>query len=169
MKKLILKILLLTLVVFVPVLAMARISVHVSIPIPLPPPIIFPIPPVLVVIPETDIYAVPDVQEDIFFSAGWWWRPWEGRWYRSQYYDRDWEYYRGTPSFHKYIPLGWRNYYRNHQWKGHQWDYQRVSHQDLQHNWRNWERNKHWERQNSWGVQGLTPRHQNQQYSYGPR
>ena len=164
MKKTIFKILLLTLIVLVPVAAMARVSVHVSIPIPLPPPIIFPIPPVPLVIPETDVYAVPDVQEDIFFFAGWWWRPWEGRWYRSRYHDRGWTYYRGTPSFQKNVPPNWRDNYRDNQWKGHHWEYQRVPHQELQRNWRGWERNKHWERK-SWGVQGWGNQHPAQQYS----
>ena len=81
MKKLIFKLLFLTLVVFAPVSAIAEVSVHIDIP--LPPPIFFPAPPEVVVIPETDVYAVPDVQEEIFFFGGWWWRPWEGRWYRS--------------------------------------------------------------------------------------
>ena len=86
MKKLIFKILFLTLVVFVPVSAMAGVIVRVNIP--LPPPIIFPAPPQVAVIPGTNVYAVPDVKDDIFFYGGWWWRPWEGRWYRSHYYDR---------------------------------------------------------------------------------
>jgi len=156
MKKLIFKILFLTLVVLAPVSAMAGVSVHVNIP--LPPPIFFPMPPVPVVIPETDVYAVPNVQEDIFFYGGWWWRPWEGRWYRSRYHDRGWGYYRGVPAFHRQVPPGWRNDFRDHQWKGHQWKHQRVPHQELQRNWRGWERNRHWEKQNSWGVQGLPPR-----------
>jgi hypothetical protein len=151
MKKIIFKILLM-LAVLMPVSAVAGVSVHVSIP--LPPPIAFPAPPDLVVIPETDVYAVPDVADDIFFYGGWWWRPWDGRWYRSHYYDRGWAHYRGVPSFHRNIHPGWRENYRNHEWKGHQWEQQRVPHRDLQRNWRSWERNRQWER-NSWGVQGL--------------
>ncbi len=156
MKKLIVKILFLTLVIFVPVSAMAGVSVHVNIP--LPPPIIFPGPPEVVVIPETNVYAVPDVDADIFFYSGWWWRPWEGRWYRSRYYDRGWGHYRYVPPFHRHIPPGWRNDYRDHRWRGYEWQHQRVPHRDLQRNWRGWERNKHWERQNSWGVKGMPPR-----------
>jgi hypothetical protein len=111
MKTIILKILLLTFVVFAPVSAIAGVSVHINIP--LPPPIIFPAPPELVVIPETDVYAVPDVEEDMFFYAGWWWRPWEGRWYRSHYYDRGWILYRGVPSFHRKVPVDWRDNYKD--------------------------------------------------------
>jgi hypothetical protein len=156
MKKLILKILFLTLVVFTPVSAMAGVSVHINIP--LPPPIFFPAPPEVVVIPETDVYAVPDVQEDIFFSGGWWWRPWEGRWYRSRYHDRGWAYYRGVPSFHRNVPPGWRDNYRANQWKGQPWQHQRVPQRDVQRNWQGWQKDKHWEKQNNWGVQGLPPK-----------
>ncbi|MCK7507359.1 MAG: hypothetical protein MZV70_27165 [Desulfobacterales bacterium] len=102
MKKLIFKIVFLTLVVLIPASLMAQVQVRINIP--LPPPIIFPAPPHVVVIPETDVYAVPDVNDDIFFYGGWWWRPWEGRWYRSRYYDRGWGHYRGVPSFHRHVP-----------------------------------------------------------------
>ena len=156
MKKLISKILFLTFVFFAPFSVMAGVSAHVNIP--LPPPIIFPAPPEPVVIPETDIYAVPDFQEDIFFTAGWWWRPWNGRWYRSRYHDRGWAYYRGVPSFHRNVPPRWRDDYRANQWRGHHWQHQRVHQRELQRNWHEWERNKHWERQNAWGVQGLQKR-----------
>lgn len=144
MKKLIFKILFLTLVVFAPVSAMAGVSVHVNIP--LPPPIIFPAPPQVAVIPGTDVYAVPDVQEDIFFYGGWWWRPWEGRWYRSHYYDRGWVYYKHLPPFHKHVLPGWRDHYRDYRWD-------RIHHQEAEHNWRAWERTRHRER-----AHGLPPK-----------
>lgn len=154
MKKLIFKIFFLTLAVFAPVSAMAGVSVHIDIP--LPPPIIFPAPPELVVIPETEVYVVPEVQDDIFFYDGWWWRPWQGRWYRSHYYDRGWAYYQHEPYFHRHIPPGWRNDYRNHYWKGYRWDYRRIPHPEVQRNWNGWKRDRHWEQQR-WGVRGLPP------------
>lgn len=150
MKNLILKILFFTLVIFAPVSAMAQVSVHINIP--LPPPIFFPAPPDVVVIPETHVYAVPDIQEDIFFYSGWWWRPWQGRWYRSRYYDRGWAYYHRPPSFHRNVPQHWRSYYRDNRWKGNAWRQQRIPHRDMQRNWQSWKHNRHWE-QNRWGVQ----------------
>ncbi len=145
MKKLICKTLLLTLVVLMPASAMADVRVHVNIPLPLP--ILFPAPPQLVVIPDTDVYAVTDIREDIFFHAGWWWRPWNNRWYRSRYHDRGWAYYPHAPSFHRNIPANWRHNYRSHTWQGNRWEPQRSSHQNIQRNWSTWQKNRHWAKQ----------------------
>jgi hypothetical protein len=155
MKKLLFGTILLALVQVFSVPAMAGVDVGISVS--LPPLIVFAAPPEVVVIPETYVYAVPDSDVDLFFYSGWWWRPWEGRWYRSRHYNSGWAYYQNVPSFYREIPPGWRNDYRNHRWKGHQWNYQRIPHQQVQGNWSNWEKNRHWEKQNTWGVQGLKP------------
>jgi hypothetical protein len=159
MKKAILGTLFLLVAVLVPLPVKAQVDVSVNVNVPLPPAIVFAAPPQLVVIPETQVYAVPDVEADIFFSRGWWWRPWEGRWYRSRHYDGGWAYYRSAPPhFYRNVPPGWRNDYRDHRWKGHEWKHERVPHGDLERNWRGWERDKHWEQHNAWGVQGMEPR-----------
>lgn len=163
MKKLLFRTILLALVLAFPIPTTAGVDVHISIP--LPPLIVFSTPPQVVVIPETYVYAVPDIDVDIFFYDGWWWRPWEGRWYRSRHYDSGWVYYQRAPSFYRTIPSGWRNDYRDRRWRGHQWNYQRIPHQQLQRNWGNWKKSKHWERQQTWGVQGLKPRTRSQQPS----
>jgi len=142
---------------------MAGVDVNVSIGLPLPPLIVFAAPPELIVLPETNVYVVPEVDVDIFFYNGWWWRPWEGRWYRSRNYSSGWGHYRNVPSFYPGIPSGWRNDYKDHRWKGHEWNHQRIAHQQVQQNWRGWENNRHWEKQQTWGVQGLQPRTQSQQ------
>jgi hypothetical protein len=163
MKKLLFGTMLLALVIAVPIPTMAAVDIHVSIP--LPPPIVFAAPPEVVVIPETYVYVVPDLDVDIFFYNGWWWRPWGGRWYRSRQYSSGWVYYQSVPSFYTRIPSGWRNDYRDHRWGGHPWNYQRIPHQQLQRNWSSWEKSRHWEKQQTWGVQGLKPRTQSQQPS----
>ena len=163
MKKLFFVPLLLALVTAVPIPAMARVDISVGIA--LPPPIVFAAPPELIVLPETNVYVVPDVDADVFFYHGWWWRPWEGRWYRSRYYNSGWGYYQRVPSFYAEIPSGWRNDYRAHHWRGHQWNYQRIPQQQVQRNWRGWEKSGHWEKQQTWGVQGLQPRTRSQQPS----
>lgn len=161
MKKLMVKTFLLVLVVLMPVSAMADVRVHVNIP--LPPPIFFPFPPQLVVIPETDVYVVPDAREDIFFYGGWWWRPWNNHWYRSQHHDRGWAYYPNPPSFHRSIPSDWRHNYRNQAWKGYRWQPQRTHHRDIQRNWNVWQKDRHWEKQR-YGVREM--KHQNSASQY---
>jgi len=160
MKKLLFGTMFLALVIVVPIPTMARVDVHVSFP--LPPPIVFAAPPEVIVIPETYVYVVPDIDVDIYFWSGWWWRFWEGRWYRSRYYNRSWGYYSNVPSFYFDIDPGWRGYYRDRNWYGHRWNYERIPHQRLQQNWSSWEKNRRWERRGTWGVQDYQPRPQPQ-------
>ena len=163
MKKILFGTIILAMTILFPIPTVAGVDVGINIS--LPPLIVFPAPPEVVVLPETNVYAVPDIDVDIFFYNGWWWRPWEGRWYRSRYYNNGWAHYQSVPSFYRGIPRGWRNDYRERRWKGHQWDHQRIPHQQVQGNWKNWENNRHWEKQQNWGVQGLKPRTQSQQPS----
>jgi len=144
-----------------PVPTMAGVDVGVSIS--LPPLIVFAAPPVMVVIPETYVYVVPDVHDEIFFYDGWWWRPWEGRWYRSRHYDSGWGYYQRVPTFYRNVPPGWRNDYRDHHWGGKPWNYKPIPHQQVERNWSGWKKTNHWEKQQTWGVEGLKPRTQSKQ------
>jgi hypothetical protein len=152
MKKVLAVLMFLAWAALVPSPAMAEVDVKVRIDVPLPPPIVFPAPPEVVVIPETYVYVVPDVREEIFFYSGWWWRPWEGRWYRSRNYDRGWVSYNRVPAFYKRVPPGWRNDYRDRRWKGNAWEQRRIPYRDMQTHWRGWQRGKHWEKENYWGV-----------------
>ena len=126
-----------------------------------PPPILFE--PHVVVIPDTDdVYVVPDIDVELFFWNGWWWRPWEGRWYRSRYFDRDWAYYKQVPSFYYDVDPGWRNYYRDRNWNKYRWNYNQIPNRELQRNWNSWYKNRYWERQRTWDVQRYIPRSQQQ-------
>jgi hypothetical protein len=160
MKKLFFGTVLVALVMVVSLPATTRAEVNVSIG--LPPPIVFAAPPELIVLPETYVYVAPEVDVDLFFWNGWWWRLWDGRWYRSTYYNRGWGYYNRVPSFYFDVDPGWRGYYRDHNWYGHQWRYDRIPHQRVQQNWKNWQNNRHWEKQGTWGVQGYQPRPEQQ-------
>ena len=122
MKKLLLWTIFLALAIVAPIPAMA--GVYVGIGIPLPPPIVFSAPPDVIAMPDTnDVYVAPDIGVDLFFWNGWWWRSWEGRWYRSPYYNRGWAYFNSVPSFYFDVDPGWRGYYRSHNWYGHPWNY----------------------------------------------
>ncbi len=120
-------------------------SIHVGIGIPLPS-ISFHAAPTLVALPGSYAYAVPDYEAEIFFYDGFWWRPWEGRWYRSSYYDRGWETYGSVPVFYSGIPRDWRTRYRNHDWDGRRWEHERVNYNDVERNWSSWKRDRHWDR-----------------------
>jgi hypothetical protein len=154
MKKSLFAAMLLGMVMVIPVPTRAQVGVVVTVP----PPIVFAAPPEVVVIPETYVYVVPEVEEDIFFYEGWWWRPWQGRWYRSRDYSSGWVYYRSVPSFYVRIPTSWRTDYREHRWGGHPWNHQRIPYHQLRHNWKGWQKSRHWEKQNAWGVEGLKSR-----------
>jgi hypothetical protein len=158
-KKLLLGTMLLALLFVLPSPTMAQVDVGISISLP---PIVFAAPPELIVLPDTYVYVVPDVDVDIFFYNGWWWRPWEGRWYRSRYYNRGWGHYNNVPSFYFDIDPGWRGHYRNNNWYGHRWNYERIPHRRIQQNWKSWQNNRHWERRGTWGVQNYKPRPQKQ-------
>jgi hypothetical protein len=161
MKKLLFGIILLALAIVVPISTMA--GVNISIGISLPPPIVFEAAPDVIVLPDTnDVYVVPYIDVDMFYWNGWWWRPWKGHWYRSRYYNRGWAYYNNVPSFYFDVDPGWRGYYRDHNWYGHRWNYERIPNRRLQQNWKSWHNSRHWERQGTWGVQSYQPRPQQQ-------
>jgi len=117
----------------------AEVNVNVGINVPPPPPLVIPAPPPLFVIPRTYVYFAPDVDADVFFYQGYWYRPHQGHWYRSKTYNGKWVYlspgrvpravihvppdFRHVPPGHRHIPYG-----------------------DVRKNWRSWERNKYWER-----------------------
>jgi hypothetical protein len=146
---------LLALIVILPVQGAAEVNLSVGISLPVP--IVFVAPPEVVVIPGTYVYAAPDYEQDLYFYNGWWWRPWEGRWYRSRHYDSGWTHYRSVPAFFGRVPSGWRNDYRDHRWGGRPWNYERIPHRRLQRNWGGWARDRHWESGQRWGVEGMRP------------
>lgn len=158
MKKTLLGTIVLALLSFFPVMAMAEVNISVGIGFPLPPPIVFPAPPAVVALPGSYVYVVPDVREDIFFYDGWWWRPWQGRWYRSNHYDRGWGYYDSVPHFYFNVDRGWRKFYREHNWHGQRWSYERIPQKRLHKHWKSWKNDRYFEKQGYWGVHNYQPR-----------
>lgn len=131
----------------------ARAEINVQVGIPLPPAIVITTDLDLIPIPLTDAYAAPDVDVEIYFWGGWWWRPWQGRWYRSRHYNSGWAYYNRVPAFYPRVHPRWREAYRERRWDGREWNYRKVPRRDVERNWNKWEREKYWQRHNNWGVQ----------------
>jgi hypothetical protein len=127
---------------------------RVRVVVPLPPPIVFAQPPEMVVLPETEVYVVPEYEQDLFFYNGWWFRLWEGRWYRSREYGSGWGYYQGIPSWYGGVYPGWRENYRTHMWGGHPWEHHHIPHHEFRNNWRGWHERGHWKNHNNWGTKG---------------
>ena len=131
----------------IPITSMARVNIDINIA--LPPLIQFSAPPQVIALPETDVYVDPELDVDIFFCDGWWWRPWQGHWYRSRDYRSGWAYYPRTPAFYNGLPSGWRHSYKTNRYKERDWNYQRISHDQLQQNWREWKNTRYWDKQQS--------------------
>jgi hypothetical protein len=139
MKKLILISVILMLVLGFSGQSTAGISIGINIPIP--PLFAFPAPPELVVIPGTYAYYCPDVGVNIFFYAGYWYRPYEGYWYRSVSYDGPWVYIESVPYVLLNLPPDYRAI---------TWGESPIPYVELHRNWRTWERDRYWEHHN-WG------------------
>jgi hypothetical protein len=117
----------------------AEVNINVGISVPPPPPLIIPAPPPMFVIPRTYVYFAPEVDVDIFFYQGYWYRPHQGHWYRSKSYNGKWVYLspkrvpRGLldlPPDFRHVPPGHRN----------------IPYGDVRKNWKTWERDKYWEK-----------------------
>jgi hypothetical protein len=112
------------------------------------PAIRFAAPPDLVVIPGTYVYIVPDINVDVLFFQDYWWRPYEGHWYRSRDYKGEWSYVEQGK-----IPSGLRSLpqdYRHRLSPG----YERIPHRDVERNWEKWEKEKYWDRRGEQGRRG---------------
>jgi hypothetical protein len=112
------------------------------------PAIRFAAPPDLVVIPGTYVYMVPDIAVDVLYFQDYWWRPYEGRWYRSRDYKGPWSYVEPGR-----IPGGLRSLpqdYRQRLSPG----YDRIPSRDVEKNWEKWEKEKYWDRRDEQGRGG---------------
>jgi len=98
----------------------------------------FPAPPAMVEIPETYIYVVPDVDVDIVFYHGYWYRPHSDRWYRATSYNGPWTLLSVglVPRTFKTLPPGYRSVKPEHE---------RIPYQNVRKNWKKWEKERHWD------------------------
>jgi hypothetical protein len=118
-------------------------GVHVSVGINLPV-FRFAAPPALVVLPGTYAYFVPDAGVEIFFYHDYWYRPYEGRWYRATNYNGPWAHVvpGRVPGFFLNLPPNYR-----HVPPGHE----RIPYGQFRKNWRRWERERYWDRHDERG------------------
>ena len=139
-----------------PVKSSAAVNVNVGI-FPPPPVFRFNAPPPMFVIPGTYVYAVPEIAAEILFYQGHWYRPYEGRWYRSKSYNGPWAYldsHRVPRTLFDLSP----DYYRIP--PGHQ----KIPYGQFKKNWGRWERERYWERDERWRE----GRHRAPRRDYGP-
>lgn len=123
---------------FLPGRGSAGVNVNIGIFAP-PPPYVFNAPPSVVVIPGTYAYFVPGIDVDIFFYHGFWYRPYEGRWYRSRFYRGPWGYL--VPSRVPRVLMNLPPDYRREPPR-----YRPVPYGQLRRNWNRWERDRYWDR-----------------------
>lgn len=122
-----------------PIGVTAGVNINVGINVPLPPPLVIPAPPPMFVIPRTYVYFAPDIDVDIFFYHGYWYRPHQGHWYRSESHNGKWVYIapQKVPSVLINLPPGFR-----HVPPGHR----HIPYGHLKKNWKTWERDRYWDK-----------------------
>jgi hypothetical protein len=114
-----------------------------------PPAYVFPASPEVVVIPETYVYYAPNVDFDIFFCGGHWYRPHGGNWFRSTSYNGPWAHIKNAPSALHNLPHNYRTITR---------ESRRIPYGELDRNWRDWERGNYWG-SHGWGRGGYDTHH----------
>ncbi len=126
---------LLTMMILYPGTSSAGVNLSVTIPLP---GLVFTAPPAMVAIPGTYAYFAPDVEADIFFYHGYWYRPYGGRWYVSAGFNGPWGYIGvnrvphaliDLPPSYRRVPPG----------------YERVPYGMVSRNWQTWERERYWD------------------------
>ena len=141
--------------------SIAGFSLNVGVSLP---PLVIAAPPVVAVIPGTNVYFCPDVAMDVFFHNGYWYRLYQGGWYRSIDYNGPWGYIAvaNVPPVFLHLPTDYRAV-----------GYRRIPYADFHGNWRAWQRDRYWEH-HAWGRNDLgrgreMGRHEVGQYRGGQR
>lgn len=114
--------------------AMADVDVNVNIGLPVlkvdPDPM-------MAVVPGTYVYFVVDLDGDLFFYQGYWWRIHKGRWHRAAAAGGPWVFFRAVPHPLLNLPPGWRKLPPGHA---------KFKYAELKKNWRQWEKEKKWDK-----------------------
>jgi hypothetical protein len=129
-------------------------------PAPPLPPLVIPAPPPVFLVPGTYAYFAPDVNAELFFYGGFWYRPYGGRWYRSSHYGGPWGFVvpNRVPHVLINLPPGYRNVPPGHK---------RIPYGQLKKNWKTWEHEKHWDKPGKHGKHGNKKREDHEQAEHG--
>lgn len=124
-----------TIYTITPTSSTAEVNVSVGIQLP---GLVISAPPVMAVIPGTYVYYPPEVNGEIFFYQGHWYRPNRGGWVIANGYNGPWRSVAagGEPRALAGIPHGYRNMPPGHD---------RIAHDDMKKNWRRWQQERHWD------------------------
>jgi hypothetical protein len=128
----------------------AGVNVNISVNGPPLPAYVVPAPPHVIPVPGTYVYVAPDLGVDMLFYGGFWYRPYEGRWYQARAYNGPWVYVAPTrvPRAIATLPPGYRGMAHGHD---------RIPYGQLKKNWARWERERHWESRPEWRDHGPRP------------
>ncbi len=145
--------------------ARAGVSVNINLG---PPPIVVAAPPEVVMVPESRVYFVPDIDIDVFFYAGYWWSPRGNRWYRARAYDGPWVHMApsGVPRAVVYMPRDYRTRYGH----GHRYPYGQWKQEHPRWEKENRKAHRRWEkeREKEWKKQGKNDRYERNGSRRGP-
>ncbi len=120
--------------------AAAKMGISINIGLP---SLVLPAPPPVVVVPGTYVYAVPDIDATLLFCGGYWYRPYEGRWYIASSYNGPWAFIELSrvprvliehPISYWRVPPG----------------YHHIPYAEFHENWSRWGRERHWDRDRDW-------------------
>ncbi len=117
-------------------LSTAGADVDVNVNIALPVLAVGP-DPMMAVIPGTYVYFVVDLDGDLFFYQGYWWRVHHGRWHRAAAAGGPWKFFKKVPHPLLNLPPGWRQLPPGHA---------KFKFAEVKKNWRQWEKEKRWDK-----------------------
>jgi hypothetical protein len=121
-----------------------NVDLHIGIGIggPALPAVVIPAPPAVYPIPGSYAYFAPDAGFQLFFSSGYWYRPYNGYWYRAAYYNGPWYYLPPShvPVVFSHLPYNYYRYYRIPPGQ------RLIPYGHLKDHWREWDRGHYrWE------------------------
>lgn len=127
---------------FSPGTATAELNINIGIGVPSKKVMVVE-PPEVVVIPGTYIYIAPDLDEDVFFYRGHWWKSHGRKWYRADDFGGPWMVIsignlprglRELPPHYRDLPPG----------------LERMPPGHVKKHWKEWEQERHWEKRREW-------------------